>query len=88
MRYDERSKPMAQQKHMRYELPQKPMRYEADMPLNTRIEQQQPMPPSMRFEQQYRSPQQQQPSSTRYGQQQQTQNKPPSNGYVFIIINS
>lgn len=84
MRYDERNKPMVQQQHMRYEPPQKPMRYEAYMPMNTRIEQQQPMPPpsSMRYEQQYRSPQQQPPSSTRYGQQQQTQNKPPSNGYA------
>ncbi|CAI6364078.1 unnamed protein product [Macrosiphum euphorbiae] len=90
MRYDERSKPMVQQQHMRYEPPQKPMRYEAYMPMNTRIEQQQPMPPSMRFEQQYRSPQQQQPSSTRYGQQQQqqTQNKPPSNGYYESIKNN
>lgn len=79
MAYDERSK-----QHMRYEPPQKPMRYETYMPMHTRIEQQQPMapPPSMRYEQQYRSPQQQQPSSTRYGQQQQTQ-KPPSNGYVI-----
>lgn len=85
MRYDERSKPMVQQQNMRYEPPQKPMRYEAYMPMNTRVEQQQPMqrPSSMRYEQQYRSPQQQPPSSTRYGQQQQTQNKPPSNGYAL-----
>ncbi|XP_022172777.1 uncharacterized protein LOC111035455 [Myzus persicae] len=89
MRYDERSKPMVQQ-NMRYEPPQKPMRYEEYMPMHTRIEQQQPMPPSsMRYEQQYRSPQQQhQQSSTRYGQQQQTQNKPPSNGYYESIKNN
>lgn len=89
MRYDERSNPMVQQQHMRYEPPQKPLRYEAYMPMNTRIEQQQPMPPpSMRYEQQYRSPQQQQPLSTRYGQQQQTQNKPPSNGNYENIKNN
>ncbi|XP_026804620.1 uncharacterized protein DDB_G0283357-like isoform X2 [Rhopalosiphum maidis] len=97
MRYDERSKPMVQP-NVRYEPQQKPMRYEAYMPMqpHTRFEQQQPMspPPSMRYEQQYRSPQQQQqsPPTTRYGQQQQqqhqSQNNQPSNGYYESIKNN
>lgn len=91
MRYDERVKSPMQQ-NMRYEPPQKPMRYETYMPM-----QQQPPPSSMmRYEQQYRSPQQQQqqqplppppPSSTRYGQQQKPQNNQPSNGYVVYYYN-
>jgi len=84
VRYDERGNPMA---HERYEPPPKPMRYESYKPMrphDTRLfELQQPMSPptSMRYEQQYRSPQQQQPPSIRYGQQ----NKQPPNGYVYDI---
>ncbi|XP_027851180.2 uncharacterized protein LOC114130401 [Aphis gossypii] len=87
MRYDERVKSPMQQ-NMRYDPPQKPMRYETYMPM-----QQQPPPSMMRYEQQYRSPQQQQqqpppPSSTRYGQQQKPQNNQPSNGYYESIKNN
>lgn len=88
MRYDN---PMMVQQHMiRYESPQKPMRYESYTPMQppTFYEQQQP-PSSMRYEQQQQQQQYQKPpssspsssSTTRHGQQQ-NQNKQSPDGYV------